>query len=279
MKRSIITIDREKCTGCGECIPNCPEGALQIIDNKACLLSDLFCDGLGACIGHCPEGAITIEEREAEDYNERKVMSNVIRQGPNVIKAHLDHLKFHKQEDYVKQAEAYLKENNIEVPSEAKSVMHEHGEGCPGSRARSFSKPAAPENGMTSAQSSELRQWPVQMHLISPMAAYFQKSDVVLAADCVAYSLGNFHSAWLKGKSIAIACPKLDQGKEIYLEKLADLIDKALINTLTVMTMEVPCCSGLLRLARQAVEKASRKIPIKSVIVGIEGDILSEKWV
>ena len=136
MKRSIITIDREKCTGCGECIPNCPEGALQIIDNKACLLSDLFCDGLGACIGHCPEGAITIEEREAEDYDERKVMSNVIKQGPNVIKAHLDHLKSHKQEDYVKQAEAYLKENNIEVPSEAKSAMHEHGEGCPGSRAQ-----------------------------------------------------------------------------------------------------------------------------------------------
>ena len=111
------------------------------------------------------------------------------------------------------------------------------------------------------------------------MAAYFQKSDVVLAADCVAYSLGDFHGTWLKGKSIAIACPKLDQGKEIYLEKLADLIDKALINTLTVMTMEVPCCSGLLRLAQEAVEKASRKIPIKSVIVGIEGDILSEKWV
>ena len=279
MKRSIITIDREKCTGCGECIPNCPEGALQIIDNKACLLSDLFCDGLGACIGHCPEGAITIEDREAEDYDESKVMSNMVRQGPNVIKAHLDHLKFHNKEDYFAQAEAYLKENNINVSKETQSVMHKHGEGCPGSRARSFSKPDAQENGITSARPSELRQWPVQMHLISPMAAYFQKSDVLLVADCVAYALGDFHGTWLKGKSIAIACPKLDQGKEIYLEKVADLVDKALINTLTVMTMQVPCCIGLLQLAQEAAGKASRKILIKSVVVGIEGNILSEKWV
>jgi hypothetical protein len=117
------------------------------------------------------------------------------------------------------------------------------------------------------------------MHLVSPMAPYFHKSDVLLAADCVAYALGDFHGTWLKGKSIAIACPKLDEGKEVYLEKLVALIDKALINTLTVMTMEVPCCAGLLRLAQEAAAQASRKIPIKSVVVGIEGDILSEKWV
>jgi ferredoxin len=236
MKRNIITIDQEKCTGCGLCIPNCPEGALQIIDSKARLLSDLFCDGLGACLGHCPEGAITIEEREAEDYDERKVMGNVAKQGPNVIKAHLDHLLSHKQDDYVKQEET-----------------------------------------KSGPQGSELRQWPVQMHLISPMAPYFQKSDVVLAADCVAYALGDFHSAWLKGKSVAIACPKLDEGKEVYLEKLVALIDKASINTLTVMTMEVPCCAGLLRLAQEAAGQASRKIPIKSVVVGIEGGILAHK--
>jgi ferredoxin len=278
MKRSIITIDQEKCTGCGLCIPNCPEGALQIIDNKARLISDLFCDGLGACLGHCPEGAITIEEREAEDYDERKVMSNVVKQGPNVIKAHLDHLLSHKQDDYVKQARAYLRENNIDLPGEAAPAMHEHGGECPGSKARTFSMPAQ-EKTVTDHQASELRQWPVQMHLVSPMAPYFHKSDVLLAADCVAYALGDFHGTWLKGKSIAIACPKLDEGKEVYLEKLVALIDKALINTLTVMTMEVPCCAGLLRLAQEAAAQASRKIPIKSVVVGIEGDILSEKWV
>jgi ferredoxin len=131
MKRSIITIDQEKCTGCGLCIPNCPEGALQIIDSKARLLSDLFCDGLGACLGHCPEGAITIEDREAEDYDERKVMTNVVKQGPNVIQAHLDHLQSHKQYDYVKQAKAYLRENNIDVPGEVAPMMHAHGGGCP----------------------------------------------------------------------------------------------------------------------------------------------------
>jgi ferredoxin len=215
MKRNIITIDREKCTGCGACIPNCPEGAIQIIDNKARLISDLFCDGLGACLGHCPEGAIAIEQREAGEYSEREVMKNIVKQGPNVIKAHL----------------------------------------------------------------SQLRQWPVQMQLISPMAEYFKNSDVVLAADCVAYALGNFHEQWLKGKSIAIACPKLDEKKEAYREKLIALIDKATINTITVMTMEVPCCSGLLRLAEEAASSALRKIPIKSVIVGIEGDIKEERWI
>ena len=279
MKRSIITIDQEKCTGCGVCIPNCPEGALQIIDNKARLISDLFCDGLGACLGHCPEGAITIEEREAGDYDERKVMSNVVKQGPNVIKAHLDHLKSHKQEEYVKQTRAYLKENNIDIPGEAVPVMREHGNGSPGSRARSFSRPSAQDKAETGPQASELRQWPVQVHLVSPMAPYFQKRDVLLAADCVAYALGDFHSTWLKGKSIAIACPKLDEGNDVYLEKLIALIDKTLINTLTVMTMEVPCCEGLLRLAQEAAGQASRKIPIKSVVVGIEGNIISQKWV
>jgi hypothetical protein len=131
----------------------------------------------------------------------------------------------------------------------------------------------------SSTQSSELRQWPVQLHLVSPHAEYFKDSDVVLAADCVAYSLGDFHSRWLKGKSLAIACPKLDEGQDIYLEKLVALIDTAQINTLTVMTMEVPCCSGLLRHAQEAASQASRKIPIKSVIVGIEGEIKSERWV
>jgi hypothetical protein len=151
--------------------------------------------------------------------------------------------------------------------------------GCPGARARTINKPETENETSDRPQPSQLRQWPIQLHLVAPTAAYFRGADVLLSADCVAYSLGDFHSKWLKGRSIAIACPKLDEGKDVYLEKLIALIDKAAINTLTVMTMEVPCCGGLLRLAQEAVLKASRKIPIKSVVVGIEGAILSEQWV
>jgi ferredoxin len=278
MKRNIILIDEKKCTGCGACIPNCPEGAIQIIDNKARLVSDLFCDGLGACLGHCPEGAITIDQREAQDYSEREVMKNIVKQGPGVIKAHLDHLKGHHQDTYVKEARDYLIGNGIEI-AEIENTTKKSACGCPGAAARTIKKDRSEENAPSLSQSSELRQWPVQLHLVSPMAEYFKQSDVVLAADCVAYALGDFHSKWLKGKTIAIACPKLDDGKEIYREKLTALINDAKINTLTVMTMEVPCCSGLLRLAQDAAGQASKKIPIKSVVVGIEGDIKEERWI
>jgi Pyruvate/2-oxoacid:ferredoxin oxidoreductase delta subunit len=279
MKRSIITINAEACTGCGVCIPNCPEGAIQIIDNKARLVGDLFCDGLGACLGHCPEGAIRIEEREAQDYNEYEVMNNIVKQGPNVIKAHLKHLRDHKQSKYAAQAEAYLKENNLPVPSDDEQV-HSKSSGCPGTQARSFVK-SDDRQGIAAAGPvlSELRQWPVQLRLVSPMADYFRGSDVVLAADCVAFALGDFHAAWLRGKSLAIACPKLDNDQELYREKITLLIDDAGITSLTVMIMEVPCCGGLVRIAQEARARASRKIPLNVVVVGIEGAIVREERV
>jgi ferredoxin len=282
MKRKIITIDPNTCTGCGLCIPNCPEGAIQIIDNKARLVGDLFCDGLGACLGHCPEGAITIEEREAGEYSEQEVMKNIIKQGPNVIAAHLKHLRDHNQDAYVAEAEAYLLDNNMPVPGAvlAQSEMHVQAHvGCPGSRARSFAPKQQTTTSITAPAESQLRQWPVQLHLVSPMADYFKGSDVVLAADCVAFALGNFHTAWLKGKSLAIACPKLDDGREEYIEKITALIDNAGINTLTVMIMEVPCCGGLMSIAMEAAARAGRKVPIKQVVVGIEGNIIKEQWV
>jgi hypothetical protein len=164
--------------------------------------------------------------------------------------------------------------------------------GCAGSEARSFQPRAAAvqtgavaagsltlDNQMTGGQQSELRQWPVQMHLINPMASYFQQSDLVLAADCVAFSLGDFHSNWLKGKSLAIACPKLDSELDSYVSKIKSLIDDAKINTLTVMMMQVPCCGGLLQIVKAASQHAERKVPVKSVIVGVEGEILQEEWV
>jgi Pyruvate/2-oxoacid:ferredoxin oxidoreductase delta subunit len=281
VKRKIIKIDEEKCNGCGLCIPNCPEGAIQIIDGKARLISDIFCDGLGACLGHCPEGAISTEEREAESYDERKTMVNIVKAGKNTIIAHLKHLKEHGETGYLRQAQEYLEEKGIDIKlnDEGCGCNHEPHQACPGAQMKDFSDEKKETQDETGLRSSQLRQWPIQLHLIPQSAPYFQGMDLLLVADCVGYSIGDFHKDYLKEKSITIACPKLDTNQEIYLDKLVKLIDKAKINTLTVMTMEVPCCTGLLHLAKRAAKKASRKIPIKLIVVGIKGDILKEKWV
>lgn len=285
-KRQIIKIDEAKCDGCGNCVTGCHEGALQVIDGKARLISDLLCDGLGACIGECPRGAIKIETRAAEPYDEVKVMDGMVKHGPNTIKAHLKHLKDHAQKAFLKQAYDYLKEHNIPNPLEEETVSHHqhheqggHGHGgCPGSRSMDLRESSGGEEGENPAAASQLRQWPIQLHLASPMAPYFQKADVVVAADCTAFAYGNFHNDFMKGKAIVIACPKLDDGQEIYLEKVQALIEDAKINTLTVVTMEVPCCGGLLAMVKQAAAAAGRKVPIKSVVIGIQGGIKSEDW-
>jgi ferredoxin len=283
VKRRVIKIDDGKCNGCGLCIPNCPEGAIQLIDKKARLVSDLFCDGLGACLGYCPEGAITIEEREAEAYDEARVMENIVMQGENTTRAHLEHLRDHSQEEYLTQAVQFLREKGIKNPLEAgnsEPVSHLHVLGiCPGSRAMSFGDQSAPDGEAQGTRSSQLTHWPVQLHLISPHAPHFQGCDLLLAADCTAYALGDFHKDYLKGKTLAIACPKLDGGQETYIEKLTALIDQAKINTLTVLIMQVPCCGGLLHLAQQAAAQANRKVPIRNVVVGIQGGILKDEWV
>ncbi|NIQ40094.1 MAG: 4Fe-4S dicluster domain-containing protein [Proteobacteria bacterium] len=279
MKRKIITIDEERCTGCELCIANCPEGAIQIIDGKARLVSDLLCDGLGACLGHCPEDAITIEEREAEDYNERTVVENILKQGPNTLKAHLAHLREHQQDEYYNQAVEYLKEQNIPIPADTESTPHlTPMGGCPGSKTMAFAREDRAAKSLVGKRPSALTHWPIQMHLLSPVAPHYQNADMVLAADCVAYSLGDFHKDYLQGKVLGIACPKLDEGQEIYLEKLKALIDMAKINTLTIMIMQVPCCRGLLHLALEAAAQADRSIPIKCIITGLQGDILKEEW-
>lgn len=284
MKRKMIQIDEAKCDGCGLCLPNCPEGAIQLIDGKARLISDLFCDGLGACLGHCPQGAITIEEREAEPYNERQVMANIVKQGAPVIHAHLQHLKEHNELDYLRDAMNYLKENHLQIdltnpqaPGAAPSQPPEGG--CPGSRLMSFApRSSAASTDDAGKRASQLRHWPIQLHLISPRAPHYQGADLLLAADCVPFAMGDFHRDYLQGKALAIACPKLDEGQDVYVEKLAALVDEARINTLTVMIMQVPCCGGLLRLAKEAVARAQRKVPIKCIVVSLQGDVLSEEW-
>lgn len=289
MIREIVKIDRDLCNGCGECIPNCHEGALQIIDGKATLVSELMCDGLGACLGHCPLGAMTIEKREAEAYDERAVILEMIKQGKNVLIAHFKHLKEHNETEFLQEGIACLKENKDKLDFNIEDIMNElHKDktehkkeekacGCPGSQPKVFNRDN--QFSMDVEQPSELRQWPVQMHLVNPAAAYFKESDLLLAADCVAYTVGNFHSKFLKNKTLAIACPKLDSGMEAYIEKLTALIDNAKINTLTVMLMQVPCCGGLLQMAKVARQNAQRNIPIKAIIVGLEGNILSEDWI
>ncbi len=301
MKRDILKIDENLCNGCGKCVPNCHEGALQVIDSKVRLVSELMCDGLGACIGHCPEGAITIEKREAEPYSETKVLEQMKNKGKNTIIAHLKHLKDHGEHEYLREGVMYLREHRNDLdfnPEEVLFDVHHHGNsnpepshnrlkpqirdngGCPGSRTMVINKPEQSDNQAASAdQPSELRQWPVQMHLVNPDAPYFRNADLLLAADCVAFSIGNFHSKYLKGKSLAIACPKLDQGTEVYIEKLRSMMDTAKVNTITVMMMEVPCCGGLLRMVKAAQSGATRKVPVKMMITGISGDVIKEEWI
>ncbi len=233
VKRKIIKIDEDKCNGCGLCVPTCAEGALQIIDGKARLVSDKYCDGLGACLGECPQGAISFEEREAEEFDEEAV-----------------------------------KEKKMQEDKSACS--------CPGAKIMEFGK--ANHNVQAESGPAQLRQWPIQLHLVPPTAPYFQGADVLLAADCVAYALSGFHNDYLKGKSLAIACPKLDHDREIYVQKITALIDQAKVNTLTVMIMEVPCCSALLQIAKDGAARASRKIPIKLIVVSLQGEIVKEEW-
>ncbi len=290
MQRQIITIDETRCTGCGDCIPGCPEGALQVIDGKARLISDLFCDGLGACIGHCPTGAMKIVSREAEPYDEKRVMhESIAKGGPNVIAAHLRHLIDHGQNEFVQQALEYLKEKGIANPLEHEAtrepVPHHaaHTGGCPGSRTIDFNTKGKANATVATTPgapaASALRQWPIQLHLVSPQAPYFQGSDLLLAADCAAFAVGNFHEKFMRNKSLAIACPKLDSEMDIYVEKLAAMIDLSQINTITVAIMEVPCCGGLMTIVAEALKRASRKVPVKKVVISLQGETLSEEWV
>lgn len=277
MIRKIINIDEALCDGCENCVPACAEGALQIIDGKARLISDLFCDGLGACLGHCPTGAMTIEEREAEPYDEKKVMEYIVKGGSNVIKAHLEHLREHEEFEYLKQGIEYLVENGIANPLEGEEKNTQtinHG-GCPDSRTMSFEEKdeVSEEQG---SRKSYLSQWPIQLHLVSPTAPYYRNSDLLLAADCCGFAYPDFHKDYLKGKSLAIACPKLDSNQDIYREKLSQMVNDSQIKSMTIMVMQVPCCSGLYHMAKDVVENSGRNIPIKVVIVGIQGEILKE---
>ncbi len=259
MIRKVVKIDEDKCNGCGLCVPSCAEGAIQIIDGKAKLVADNLCDGLGACLGDCPQDAITIEEREADEFDEAAVDVHLKELGRPPV-AH-DH-----------------------APA---APAHSHGGGCPSAQVRSFSPPAggcpsarlmnierpAQESAAPAGPSvSRLGQWPIQLHLVPPSAPFLQEADVLLAADCAPFAYANFHEELLKGKALLIACPKLDDTAP-YLDKLTAMITHSRIRSLTVAHMEVPCCTGLIHLARQAIARSGREIPLETVCIGIRGEL------
>lgn len=248
--REVISIDGQLCDGCGNCVTACAEGAIAIVDGTARLISDTYCDGLGACLGHCPQGAITIVRREASEFDEQAVARHLATRatpepdtlpGPGL--------------------------NVLSPPTGA-------GGGCPGSRPRLLE--LVEVAGAAADSASQLRHWPIQLHLVPPTAAFFQDADVLLAADCVAFALGDFHHTHLAGRSLAIACPKLDSNQEVYLAKLIAMIDEAGIRSLRVMVMEVPCCGGLVRLVEEALRRARRSLAVDCLVVGTGGRILGE---
>jgi NAD-dependent dihydropyrimidine dehydrogenase PreA subunit len=254
--RNIIQIDEALCDGCGECVPSCVEGALKIVDGKARLVSDILCDGLGACLGECPTGALTVVAREAAEFDEAAAGTHaaVARTAPAPVPRSVAHA------------------------GTAGGAQAAHG-GCPGSRAQVFDDPppASAAAQRSDPEASRLRQWPVQLHLVPPNAPFFYGRDVLLAADCVPVAVGDFHTSFLDGRGLAIACPKLDQHLDIYVRKLAAMIDEGQVRSLTVAIMEVPCCGGLVRLAEQARATASRDVPLRIVTVGIRGQILADR--
>jgi len=243
--RKIVKIDEEKCTGCGLCIPNCAEGALQIVDGKAKLMSEKFCDGLGACLGNCPEDAITVIEREAEEFDEK------------AVEVHL-----HKQ----KETQPQPKPQPVFT-------------GCPSSRAMHFKVPEA-KTGSTSTTSalSQLTHWPVQLKLVPVNAPYFQDADLLIAADCVPFAYADFHRDFLKGKAVVVGCPKLDD-IQFYKEKLTEIFRTNTIKSITLPYMEVPCCFGLVKATEDALAASGKNIPLKKVKIGIRGDIKPEEQV
>lgn len=238
--RKIVEINEDKCDGCGQCIPNCAEGAMKIIDGKAKLISDKFCDGLGACLGHCPQDAITIVEREATDFDEESV------------KKHLTH-----------QVEEVTK----------KEVEEEILCGCPGSMVHDFRDERLSQTTVeTEEVKSELRQWPVQLNLVPPNAPYFQNVDLLITADCVPFTYADFHRKFLKGKVLVIGCPKLDDA-QFYTKKLMAIFKSNNIRSITLLNMEVPCCFGLQQIIEKALRTSGKTIPLRQTIITTRGEI------
>ena len=248
MKRDIVLIDQEKCNGCGECINSCAEGAIEVVDGKARMISETYCDGLGACLGHCPQDAISIEHREAVDYDE--VLTN-----------------------------KHLKSIGREPVAVSNHNMHDNAPvtGCPSSQIvqREIRTGNNNDDVVVDNVQSMLSQWPIQLTLVPPEAPFLDNADLLIAADCVPFAYPMFHEKFLKNKSVVIACPKLDD-IDFYIQRLTDIFSKNSLKTITIVHMEVPCCFGLNHAVEEALKAAQKKIPLEEVTIGIDGTVKEE---
>ncbi len=271
-KRQIIEIDRGRCDGCGLCTTACAEGALALdAENKAVLVREIYCDGLGACLDVCPTGALKVVERDSEGYDARAAFDHVLKTRGAAAAS-----KVHGVRDVCdNQGGNAARVGWADRVDRVADRGHAHSAhaGCPGSLARDIARDPDTSSRPAAAVPSCLSQWPIQLHLVSPAAPYFKGSDLLVAADCTAFALGGFHGELLEGKKLVIACPKLDETQG-YVEKLAELIRDNELASLTVAIMTVPCCSGLERIVRMAVELAGVPIEVKKVVVGIDGRIV-----
>jgi ferredoxin len=252
--RKIIQIDEALCDGCGNCVPSCAEGALEIIDGKARVIADIYCDGLGACLGECPMGALKIVEREADEFDEEAV------------------------------EELQAKKKKEKSAPKAASISG----GCPSARLQSFTSPApataaAPQAGLSGRDATDLAQsalshWPVQIMLVPPKAPFLKGAELLVLADCVPVAFPTVHRDFIKGKAVMMGCPKLDDA-QIYIEKFAQIFKESGIQRITAVVMEVPCCGGLPMIIKKGMEMAGASIPMEEVVISTRGQILQRKQV
>jgi len=283
--RTMVHIDEDKCDGCGLCVPDCAEGALQIVDGKAKLVSDIYCDGLGACLGSCPQDAIKLVQREADEYDEDAVNKRLKDLGRDPLPHGHDHghadagTQDRKDEEAVEDLACGCPgtlSQSFDRPRPAPAPPKAMG-GCPGSRSQSFDQPKAPPSvDQAGPLTSRLGNWPVQIMLVPPKAPYLDGADLLIAADCAPFAYGDFHRRFMEGKTLLVGCPKLDDTR-VYVDKLSHMFSENNINSISVVYMEVPCCNGLVQLVQEALRQSGAGIPTTLYRVGIKGDFVEER--